>query len=186
MFKMKKISNLIIGIGGNLISSDGLHPIEVGKKAIIQMQSSLINVEKTSSWYISEPIPKSDQPDFFNCIVFANTYLNEFDVLENLHLIETTLGRIRININEPRSIDLDLIDFCNKVSKCNRLIIPHPRAHLRRFVMEPLSEIDPLWVHPIHKLNAKQIVSKLKDQKLKIYQEHKIIDWFFCAKALVK
>jgi 2-amino-4-hydroxy-6-hydroxymethyldihydropteridine diphosphokinase len=167
---------LIIGVGGNLISSDGLHPIEVGKKAIIQMQSSLINVEKISSWYISEPIPKSDQPDFFNCIVFANTYLNEFDVLEKLHLIETTLGRIRININEPRSIDLDLIDFCNKVSKCNRLIIPHPRAHLRRFVMEPLSEIDPLWVHPIHKLNAKQIVSKLKDQKLKIYQEHKIID----------
>jgi 2-amino-4-hydroxy-6-hydroxymethyldihydropteridine diphosphokinase len=173
---MKKLSKLIIGVGGNLNSYDGLHPIQVGKKAILQMQSFSIKVQKISSWYISEPIPKSDQPDFFNCIVFANTYLNEFDVLENLHLIETTLGRIRININEPRSIDLDLIDFCNKVSKCNRLIIPHPRAHLRRFVMEPLSEIDPLWVHPIHKLNAKQIVSKLKDQKLKIYQEHKIID----------
>ena len=78
---MKKLSKLIIGIGGNLISSDGLHPIEVGKKAILQMQSSSIKVKKVSRWYISEPIPKSDQPDFFNCIVFANTYLNEFDVL---------------------------------------------------------------------------------------------------------
>ena len=173
---MQKLSNLIIGIGGNLISFDGLHPIEVGKKAMLQMQSFSINVHKVSSWYISEPIPKSDQPNFFNCIVFANTYLNEFDVLINLHLIEKTLGRIRVNINEPRSIDLDLIDFCNKISKCNRLIIPHPRAHLRRFVMEPIAEIDPLWFHPVQKLNAKQILSKLKKQKIKIYKDHKIID----------
>ena len=173
---MKKLSKLIIGIGGNLNSSDGLHPVEVGKKAILQIQSSSIKVKKVSSWYISEAIPKSDQPDFFNCIVFANTYLNEFDVLENLHLIEASLGRLRVNINEPRSIDLDLIDFCNKISKCNRLIIPHPRAHLRRFVMEPIAEIDPSWLHPIQKLNAKQILSKLKKQKIKIYKEHKIID----------
>ena len=169
---MKKLSKLIIGIGGNLNSSDGLHPVEVGKKAILQMQSSLIKVQKVSSWYISEPIPKSDQPDFFNCIVFANTYLNEFDVLENLHLIEESLGRVRVKINEPRSIDLDLIDFCSKISKCNRLIIPHPRAHLRRFVMEPIAEIDPLWVHPTQKLNAKEILSKLKKQKIKIYEEY--------------
>ena len=173
---MKKLSKLIIGIGGNLNSSDGLHPVEVGKKAILKIQSSSIKVKKVSSWYISEPIPKSDQPDFFNCIVFANTYLNEFDVLENLHLIEASLGRLRVNINEPRSIDLDLIDFCNKISKCNRLIIPHPRAHLRRFVMEPIAEIDPLWFHPIQKLNAKQILSKLTKQKIKVYEKHEIID----------
>ena len=169
---MKKLSKLIIGIGGNLNSSDGLHPVEVGKKAILQIQSSSIKVKKVSSWYVSEPIPKSDQPDFFNCVVFANTYLNEFDVLENLHLIEEVLGRVRGKINESRSIDLDLIDFCNKISKCNRLIVPHPRAHLRRFVMEPIVEIDPLWVHPIEKLNAKEILSKLKKQKIKIYEEH--------------
>ena len=181
---MKKLFNLIIGIGGNQNSFDGLHPIEVGKKAIIQIETFSINVTKISSWYISEPIPKSDQPDFFNCIVFANTYLNEFEVLENLHIIEKSLGRIRININEPRSIDLDLIDFGNKIFNSNSLIIPHPRAHLRKFVMEPLAEIDPLWFHPIHKLNAKQIVNKLKDQKIRIYEEHKIIDWFFYLKAL--
>ena len=176
MFKMKKLSKLIIGIGGNLNSYDGLHPIQVGKKAILQMQSFSIKVQKVSSWYVSEPIPISDQPNFFNCIVFANTYLNEFDILKNLHQIEANLGRLRVNINEPRSIDLDLIDFCNRISKDNRLIIPHPRAHLRRFVMEPIAEIDPSWVHPIQKLNAKQILSKLKKQKIKIYEEHKIID----------
>ena len=169
---MKKISKLIIGVGGNLNSSDGLHPIDVGKKAILKMKSFSIKVQKVSSWYISEPIPKSDQPDFFNCIVLANTYLHEFEVLENLHLIEEALGRLRVKINESRSIDLDLIDFGNKISKCNRLIIPHPRAHLRRFVMEPIAEIDPLWVHPIKKLNAKKILNKLKKQKIKIYEEN--------------
>ena len=105
---MKRLSKLIIGIGGNLNSSDGLHPVEVGKKAILQIQSFSMKVKKVSSWYISEPIPKSDQPDFFNCVVFANTYLNEFDVLEKLHLIEETLGRVRVKINEPRSIDLEM------------------------------------------------------------------------------
>ena len=173
---MKKLSKIIIGIGGNLNSSDGLHPIEVGKKAILQMKSFSIKVQKVSSWYISEPIPKSDQPDFFNCIVFANTHLNAFNVLDNLHFIEANLGRLRVNINEPRSIDLDLIDFCNKISKCNRLIIPHPRAHLRRFVVEPIAEINPLWFHPIQKLNANQILNKLMKQKIKIYEKHKIID----------
>ena len=173
---MKKLSNLIIGIGGNVNSSDGLHPIEVGKKAIVIMQSFSINVKKMSSWYVSEPIPKSVQPNFFNCVVFANTNLNELDVLEKLQLIEITLGRLRVNINEPRSIDLDLIDFNNQISKYDKLTIPHPRAHLRRFVMDPIAEIDPLWIHPILKLNAQQIISKLKDQKIKFYDEHKIID----------
>ena len=176
MLKMRKLYNLIIGIGGNVYSSDGFHPIEIGKKAIMQMQSYSINIEKLSSWYISEAIPKRDQPNFFNCIIFANTYLNEFDVLEKLHLIEANLGRLRIKVNEPRSIDLDLINFCNKISKCDKLIIPHPRAHLRRFVMEPLAEIDPSWIHPILKMSAKQIVSQLGDQNIKIYDEHKIID----------
>ena len=52
--------------------------------------------------------------------------------------------------------------------------------------MEPIAEIDPSWVHPIQNLNAKQILSKLKKQKIKIYEEHKIIDWFFYTKALLK
>ena len=173
---MKELFNLIIGIGGNVHSSDGLHPMQVANKAIKQMNSYSINIQKFSRWYISEPIPKSDQPNFFNCIVFANTILNEFDVLKNLHLIETNLGRLRVKVNEPRSIDLDLIDFSNKILKSDKLIIPHPRAHLRRFVMEPLAEIDPLWIHPILKLGAKQIVSKLKDQNIKVFDEDKIID----------
>ena len=176
MDNIKNISSLIIGVGGNINTSNGLHPIEVGKIAIEEMKNFSIKAYKRSSWYISEPIPKSDQPDFYNCVVIANTYLNEFEVLENLQLIETTLGRKRVNVNGPRSIDLDIISFGNKISKIHRLILPHPRAHLRRFVMEPIAEINPLWLHPVLKINARQILNNLKRQKIKVYKEFKILD----------
>ena len=66
-------NKIIIGVGGNIHSSDGLHPIEIGEKALKSMRHSSIIIEKKSSWYLSDPIPKSDQPKFFNSIVFAKT-----------------------------------------------------------------------------------------------------------------
>ena len=79
---------IIIGIGGNLKSNDGTHPIKVAMKAIRYFNDYSIKVTDQSSWYETEPIPKSEQPNFFNCIVFANTILNELDVLKSLHEIE--------------------------------------------------------------------------------------------------
>lgn len=177
---MKKKYDLIIGIGGNINSKEGLHPIEVGKKAIKKLKSLSIHIQKVSSWYISDPIPKSNQPKFFNCIVIGNTFLNENKVLENLLLVEKLLGRIRINLNDSRSIDLDLIDYDGKIYKSNDLVLPHPRSHLRKFVMEPIAEVNPFWVHPIIGLNAKQLSNQLTKQIISIYKSNKKIDWFFC------
>ena len=81
-------------------------------------------------------------PNFFNCVVLANTNLNELDVLKSLHEIEHNLGRKRRILNEARIIDLDLIDYSNKILISKEIVIPHPRAHQRRFVMEPLAELD--------------------------------------------
>ena len=162
-------NKLIIAIGGNIKSSDGTHPIDVGKKAIKLLEKFLIFVEKKSCWYISDPIPISDQPKYFNSVIIARTFLNAFDVLNILHKIENKLGRIRNKVNESRVIDLDLIDYSNKILKTNNLIIPHPRAHLRRFVMEPLTELEPNWTHPIIKNNANQILKKLNKQNIKVF-----------------
>ena len=159
---------IIIGIGGNIKSDDGSHPIHIAMKAINSLENYSIQVIEQSSWYESEPIPKSNQPNFFNCIVFANTILNELDVLKVLHKIEHTLGRKRKTVNEPRVIDLDLIDYSNKILSNKEIIIPHPRAHTRRFVMEPLAELDPNWVHPILKTNVYKILKKINNQKIKI------------------
>ena len=123
---------IIIGIGGNLKSEEGAHPIKVAMNAISYFKDYSIKITNQSSWYETEPIPKSDQPNFFNCIVLANTTLNELDVLKSLHEIEHKLGRKRRMVNEARIIDLDLIDYSNKILKNKDIIIPHPRAHQRR------------------------------------------------------
>ena len=159
-------NKIIIGVGGNINSDDGSHPIETCNKAISLFQKYSIKVKKQSKWYNSEPIPKSDQPIFFNCVVIATTKLNEYYVLKFLHKIEAEFGRRRNEINEPRSIDLDLIDYSNKVLNNKNLIIPHPRAHLRKFVIGPLAEINPYWIHPILKINVLDILKKLDNQKI--------------------
>ena len=164
---------IIIGIGGNIKSEDGTHSINIASKAISYFKNYSINVTDQSSWYETEPIPKSVQPNFFNCIVFANTILSELDVLRSLHEIEHKLGRRRRVVNEARIIDLDLIDYSNKVLTSNDVIIPHPRAHQRRFVMEPLAEINENWVHPILKMNVLEILKNLDNQNVKIINENK-------------
>ena len=166
-------NKIIIAIGGNLHSSNGLHPVEIGKKAIKSMKSMSINITKQSSWYRSDPIPKSNQPKFFNSVIVATTTLNEFDILETLHKIEDSLGRLRKDINEARVIDLDLIDYSSKIFKDKNIIIPHPRAHLRRFVMEPLFEIEKNWVHPILKLSVLEILNQLATQEIELFLKSK-------------
>ncbi len=166
---------IIIGIGGNIESEDGTHSIKVASKAISYLKNYSINVTDQSSWYETEPIPKSVQPNFFNCIVVANTILSELDVLRSLHEIEHKLGRRRKVVNEARVIDLDLIDYSNKVLTSNDVIIPHPRAHQRRFVMEPLAEINENWVHPILKMNVLEILKKLNNQNVKIINKKNYI-----------
>ena len=159
-------NQIIIGIGGNINSEDGTHPVKICNKAICSLQQYSIKVKKQSKWYNSEAIPKSNQPNFFNCVVIAITKLNEYDVLKFLHKIEAEFGRKRNEINEPRSIDLDLIDYSNKVLNNKNLTLPHPRAHLRKFVIRPLAEINPYWIHPILKVNVLDILKKLDNQKI--------------------
>ena len=164
---------IIIGIGGNLESKDGSHPIKVAMKAISYFKDYSIKVIEQSSWYETEPIPKSKQPNFFNCIVIANTILNELDVLKSLHKIEYDLGRRRKVQNEARIIDLDLIDYSSKILINEEIAVPHPRAHKRRFVMEPLAELDKNWVHPVFKLNINKILKNLDNQNIKIINKKK-------------
>ena len=168
-----KQNKIIVAIGGNIFSRKGLHPVEIGEQAIKLMKSMSIFIEKQSSWYRTGPIPKSNQPKFFNSVIVARTSLNKFDVLSSLHRIENNFGRVRKNINEARIIDLDLIDYSSKIFKNKTLIIPHPRSHLRRFVMEPLAEVEKNWIHPVLKISAKQILNQLDAQDIELFSKSK-------------
>ena len=74
------------------------------------------------------------------------------------------IGRIKTKKNDPRVIDIDIIDFNGKIKDSNNLILPHPRAHLRNFVLYPILEIDPKWSHPISKKNAQFLINNLSQK----------------------
>ena len=89
------------------------------------------------------------------------------DYLNETKKIEKKLVRIKAVKNNPRIIDIDIIDFNSKIKNTEQLILPHPKCHLRNFVLYPILEIDPNWSHPIFKKNAQFLINKLS-QKFRI------------------
>jgi 2-amino-4-hydroxy-6-hydroxymethyldihydropteridine diphosphokinase len=164
-----KNNNLIIAVGGNITNKQGIHPTKVCDDAINLLKDHKIYIEKQSKWYISEPIPVSSQPKYFNKVIIAKSLLNELEILNTLHLIEKKFGRVRKKVNESRMIDLDLIDCFGLILDNKNIVLPHPRAHLRRFVMEPLSEVNPNWIHPIHQISVREILKDLNTQNIQVF-----------------
>ena len=100
-------------------------------------------VTAVSSYYSTKPVGGPEQPDFLNAVCLLESELPALDLLSLLHGIEKSLGRERTEKWGPRTIDLDLIQYGSLLSKADELELPHPRAHERRFVLEPWHEIEP-------------------------------------------
>ena len=129
---------IYLGIGSNLNGKNNETPLQNCQQAVERIKLE-VNISKVSSWYKTQPIPVSNQPWFINGVIEINTNKSSLELLTFLLSIEETFGRVRKNKNEPRIIDLDIIDYRKKVFyKRNRLIIPHPRMHERAFVLKPL------------------------------------------------
>jgi len=107
-----------------------------------------ISVEKRSSLYRSEPIGAPDQDWYVNAVVRIQTSLSPQELLAALHLIEMQHLRQRTEHWGPRTLDLDILFYNELVLNDNNLSIPHPEAHKRHFVLLPLAEIAPRFVHP--------------------------------------
>ena len=96
-----------------------------------------------SNYYSTKPVSDIPQPDYLNAICIVESDLPALDLLALLHGIEKTLGRERSEKWGPRTIDLDLIQYGSLLSSADELQLPHPRAHERRFVIEPWHSIEP-------------------------------------------
>lgn len=160
-------NKFVIAVGSNRDSPEGLSPIKNCNKAINELSNFSINIIKKSSWYFSDPVPKSLQPKFYNSVLLCNTDHNEIKILKILQTLEKKYGRVRIFKNMQRCIDLDIISFNGNIKSSLLLTIPHPRMHLRKFVLMPLFEIDSHWLHPLLKKNIKFFLEKVKCQKIK-------------------
>ncbi len=156
---------IYIGIGSNLNGNKNETPLENCKKAIYELKKE-VNISKISSWYKSEPIPKSNQSWYVNGVIQINTNKSSLDLLKFILNIEENFGRTRKKRNEARILDLDIIDYKKKIIFIqNKLIIPHPRMHKRAFVLLPLMELNPKWIHPIKKKGLTELIDNLKEKQ---------------------
>lgn len=116
--------------------------------------------------YETEPVRGETDPGdgwFLNGVVQIETDITPQSLLAILQEIERSLGRDEENRSGPRTMDLDILFYGERVIKEPGLTIPHPRLHGRRFVLMPLNELDPLWIHPMLKQSVDQLLREVKD-----------------------
>jgi len=117
--------------------------------ALATLPSRGLKILEVSRCWSSLAWPDPKDPAYRNGVALIRTDLGPRDVLAVLHEVETEFGRVRGATNAPRTLDLDLIAYGRMAISADDLCIPHPRAHERRFVMGPLSELAPEWLHPV-------------------------------------
>ena len=156
----------VIALGSNLAD-----PARQVRAALSALEAHpQIQIEKTSSLYVTAPVGYDDQPDFVNAVCSVRTSLDGVSLLAVLNRIEEDFGRERTFRNAPRTLDLDIIDFDGISSDDPHLTLPHPRAHERSFVMKPLAEILPDFVLGRHG-RAADLAAALGDEGIRLLEE---------------
>ncbi len=160
--KQAKIAYL--GIGSNL--GNRKKNIEMTK---YKLHEHNIKILKCSSIYESDSWPDPKKPKFLNIIIKIKTIFSSLELLNICNLIEIELGRIRFKKNSPRTCDIDIIDYDQKVSikRSNNLILPHKSMTQRNFVLLPFFEINQSWKHPKSKVNIVKLISSLQIKDLR-------------------
>ena len=151
---------IYLNIGSNLPSKEGSRENNI-VTAISLLKKLNLNLIEISSFYQTPSYPDNSDPKFINLCVKLESNLKASELLNEIKKIERKLGRTRIKKNEPRTCDIDIIDFNGKIIKNDELIVPHPRLHLRNFVIYPLKEIEPNWLHPIFNKKIDSFFQKL-------------------------
>lgn len=151
---------ILIGIGANLPSAAG-PPVQTCEAALAALEARGVPVLNRSSWYETAPVPVSDQPWYINGVAEVSWPGTAADLLAVLHAVEARFGRVRGAVNAPRSLDLDLLAFHDRVNPADPPLLPHPRLHERAFVLLPLQDIAPGWVHPKLGLGVAALIAAL-------------------------
>ena len=157
---------IYLNIGSNLPSIRGGR----GRKDNIENAVKLLkklkfNLLEMSSFYETPSYPNKNDPRFINLCIKLESNLSAIDFLKKIKEIETKLGRTRLKKNEPRTCDIDIIDYNKKYQK-GIISLPHPRMHKRSFVLLPLFEVNKDWIHPITKRHIKTLILSLPNRDI--------------------
>lgn len=134
------------------------------RDAIAALGNAGVSIARVSSVYETEPVDYLDQPWFLNCAVEAKTELAALDLLHAVRGIEAQMGSKKLIAKGPRLIDIDILLYGNEIIDTPELQVPHPRLHLRRFVLEPLAQIAPNAQHPVSRLSIADLLARTPDK----------------------
>ena len=161
---------IMLALGSNLSSNFG-DRFENINLAISFLNSYQIKVIKKSSFYETFSYPNKENPKFINVVIEVQTSLSPEDLASVLIFIEEKLERRRNRKNDPRTCDIDIIDYNGQVMdfkyKNLDFIVPHEKISNRNFVLIPLKEILPNWVHPKTKDSVDTLIDKLSNEDKK-------------------
>ena len=141
-----------LGLGSNLGDRK-----EFLSMACNYLSSEGITEFRASSIYESEPLLKMKQSKYFNMVVCGLTVLSPKDLLNKCQQIEISLGRIRRERWGSREIDIDILSYGNRTINKDNLVIPHPEIENRSFVLMPMLELSPEWLHPKNGITVKKL-----------------------------
>lgn len=151
------MSEVIFGLGSNL------------NNPVIQLQTAVNNlsryflVQRVSSVYKSQSLLKDNQEDYYNIAVLAETDKSPYEILSIIQNIEQDMGRIKLKKWGERVIDIDIIDYNREIIKHDDLEIPHNQMIYRSFVLKPLKDIKPDYIHPVLKISVQDMINNLED-----------------------
>ena len=121
-------------------------------------------IKKKSGLYHAAAWGKTDEPSFLNQVIQIETTLSPDSLLHTLLQIELKMGRVRTIKNASRIIDIDILFYDNEIVNSSNLIVPHPEIVNRRFVLVPLNEIAPTFIHPVLKIAVSELLKNCKDE----------------------
>lgn len=182
MKRLKDGTECLLGLGANLPFA-GMAPEETVRCAIKEISSDALTEVTVSEFYRSAPVPYTDQPDFVNCVIGGKTTASSLKLMSICQSLEAKFGRQRDGRWQARTLDIDVLAYGDEIlptasnwhqlmeegregTVMANLIVPHPRLHERAFVLKPLADILPEWVHPVFKKTGLELLHSLSAQQV--------------------
>ncbi|GAN81791.1 2-amino-4-hydroxy-6-hydroxymethyldihydropteridine diphosphokinase [Acidocella aminolytica] len=163
---------ILIAIGANLPGKDGMTPLQSCEAAAASVRDIPgLSFVAQSTWYRTQAVPVSSQPDYCNGMIRMAGAGDPAGVLRVLQEIELRFGRERSVANAARTLDLDIIDMNGMIRATPDPVLPHPRAHQRAFVLRPLLDVAPGWRHPVLRQNITTLLADLPPQKIEPWHD---------------